>query len=68
MIRRLQRIDGSTVPAPTSFRRVWLPGVQYEGETTEQMLQRERACRQEAEQIAAEEARLIEWMLRPWWL
>lgn len=55
-------------PRPRFLRRVWLPGVQYEGETLEQMEARERQSRENDARADAEEKRLWEWKRRPWWV
>ncbi len=54
-------------PRPTMMRRLWIPGMQYEGETDEQMVDRERRYAEEDARIEAEIERLYKWKLRPWW-
>lgn len=51
----------------SALRRIWIPGVQYAGETTTQMLEREQRWRDEDACIDAEEKRLAAWKARPWW-
>lgn len=55
-------------PRPRLTRRIWIPGIQYQGETAAQMEERERQCRAEDAAIAAEEERLWRWKITPWWL
>jgi len=62
------RCDGSKVPVPSVMRRVWIPGIQYERETDEQMAERERLCREDDARAEAEVLRLIAWLQRPWWV
>ena len=59
---------GSEIPRPTSMRRLWVPGIQYEGETTAQMTERERRYREDDKRTDQEEARLYKWKCTPWWL
>jgi len=49
------------------FRRIWIPGLQYQGETTEQMEAREARLREMDAACEAEQKRLAEWKARPWW-
>ena len=53
---------------PSVARRIWIPGVQYSGETEAQMIERERLLREEDERANAEVARQLACKLRPWWL
>ena len=55
------------VPKPALCRRLWIPGLQYEGETLEQMDARENRCREDDARADAEIARLWAWKNRPWW-
>jgi hypothetical protein len=50
-----------------ALRPLFLPGVQYEGETVEQMEARETRTRELLALIDADERRLAEWKNRPWW-
>lgn len=63
----LTRADGSVIQRPTTLRRLWVPGIQYEGESQEQMLEREQLCREDDARADAAMARLLQWKLTPWW-
>jgi hypothetical protein len=60
-------LDRPDIARPTVFRRIWIPGIQYEGETAEQMQAREDRYRAEDAAAAAELERLWRWKCRPWW-
>jgi hypothetical protein len=63
----LKAAKDAGIPIPRVMRRVWIPGIQYEGETTEQMIERERICAAEDARADSEIERLVAWKLRPWW-
>jgi len=62
------QIRTDQIPRPKAMRRLWVPGIQYEGETREQMDERERILREEDARIDAELERLWRWKCAPWWL
>jgi len=62
-----ENIDTSRIPRPAFVRRIWMPGMQYEDETVEQMEAREKAYRAEDERINAEAEKLWRWKTTPLW-
>lgn len=57
----------SDLPRPTVARRLWLKGVQYQGETTEQMEAREKRFEEEDRLRDLEVERLWKWKCKPIW-
>ncbi len=60
-------MNAADLPRPTTMRRLWVPGLQYSGETLEQMAERERRHREEDAAIEAEMERLWKWKCTPVW-
>lgn len=59
--------DTAAIPRPRLIRRLWIPGLQYDGETSAQMDVREARYREEDRLADAEEQRLWRWKTTPWW-
>lgn len=55
------------MPTPTLTRRIWVPGVEYSGETPEAAEAREQLFRDEDAAAEREAARLAAWAARLWW-
>jgi hypothetical protein len=66
-MRDMGRIDTSEIPRPGFIRRLRICGLRYLGETDEQAKERERLDREEEARIKAEEERLWQWKITPWW-
>lgn len=48
-------------------RPLWIPGLQYSGETVEQMQQREERLRAIDAEYEAQQQRIAAWRARGWW-
>lgn len=60
-------MTASAPPRPRLVRPIWIPGIQYEGETPAAMVAREARMREIDAALDAEEQRLLRWKLTPWW-
>jgi len=60
-------MDTSKLPRPSFSKRIWLKGIQYRGETAEQMAAREKAWEEEDRKRSQEIERLWKWKTTPLW-